>query len=412
MARRRAPDHPARRGEDLPRAQGQGRPRGVPEDLLGAARPGPGHAAERVPGRVPAHPGRACDTQFKVAGTRGSETDCGRVFILLGKPDEDEGGAGRRDGDAASPETWTYRDRPARLSPAGEAKINFSGHARCRRATASGRRSTRSRRPRSATPTTGTTRARREAHNPQRREAEAVAQPRPLSTPAPGLPDRGQRKMFMTAPERQTRTAPVCFTVEAPPGRRRDPIEGDESAVATDATGRATATPDREMSGAADPTNHSFHGLPRPRPSPPGPNDVKIAMFDPASGKGSVANVPLTVTGSVPPGRLGSRPSRSRESRRARPRRRPIRPSPPSPSGRPSSSPATSTPPPIRCRCVACTAGSRTRPGRRRLPCRWRSARTARSSASWTTSIPRLPPARPSGRSRWPPTSRGCTPST
>ena len=48
---RRAAHHASRRGEDL-RPQGQGRPGGVPEDLLGAARPRPRDAEERVQGGV------------------------------------------------------------------------------------------------------------------------------------------------------------------------------------------------------------------------------------------------------------------------------------------------------------------------------------------------------------------------
>ncbi len=54
MARRGPLDPDGGRGEDLQGDQGEGRPPGVPEDLLGAARPRPRDARERVPGRVPA----------------------------------------------------------------------------------------------------------------------------------------------------------------------------------------------------------------------------------------------------------------------------------------------------------------------------------------------------------------------
>jgi GWxTD domain-containing protein len=54
------------------------------------------------------------DRRYKVPGRSGAETDCGRVFILLGEPDQvkkeprGEEGAGIR-----SPEVWTYKDKPS-----------------------------------------------------------------------------------------------------------------------------------------------------------------------------------------------------------------------------------------------------------------------------------------------------------
>src|SRR5687768_8525204 len=68
------------------------------------------------------------DAQFRVAGTRGSETDCGRVFILLGKPDEMKAQPVAEEPMLRPPETWTYRDRPGQTFAGGEAKISFSGN--------------------------------------------------------------------------------------------------------------------------------------------------------------------------------------------------------------------------------------------------------------------------------------------
>jgi GWxTD domain-containing protein len=79
------------------------------------------------------------DTQFRVAGSRGSETDCGRVFILLGKPDEMKSEPVGETAMLRTPETWTYRDRPGQTFAGGEAKIAFWATASCPRAIASGR---------------------------------------------------------------------------------------------------------------------------------------------------------------------------------------------------------------------------------------------------------------------------------
>ena len=64
------------------------------------------------------------DRQFRVAGQNGSATDCGRVYLLLGKPDEMK--QDKQSGDAPSlrpPEVWTYRDRPGQTFAGGQVQI-------------------------------------------------------------------------------------------------------------------------------------------------------------------------------------------------------------------------------------------------------------------------------------------------
>ena len=61
--------------------------------------------------------------QYKVPGRPGADTDCGRIFLLLGKPDEvkkDPIGASPA---ARAPEIWTYRDRPGQTFAGGKAEI-------------------------------------------------------------------------------------------------------------------------------------------------------------------------------------------------------------------------------------------------------------------------------------------------
>jgi GWxTD domain-containing protein len=61
------------------------------------------------------------DDLFSAPNQKGSETGCGLVLALLGRPEEIQGkGPGRfdnmayvRDGAVREPETWVYRDRPA-----------------------------------------------------------------------------------------------------------------------------------------------------------------------------------------------------------------------------------------------------------------------------------------------------------
>jgi GWxTD domain-containing protein len=67
------------------------------------------------------------DQRYRVAGVTGSSTDCGRTFILLGKPDEvqQEPGAG-----LTAPQTWTYKDRPGQTFQGGRAVIAFNEECR------------------------------------------------------------------------------------------------------------------------------------------------------------------------------------------------------------------------------------------------------------------------------------------
>jgi GWxTD domain-containing protein len=66
------------------------------------------------------------DRLYRVPARPGSTTDCGRAYILLGKPDEvrqeDSGQV-----DLRRPETWTYRDGPGRTFQGGKAVIAFDG---------------------------------------------------------------------------------------------------------------------------------------------------------------------------------------------------------------------------------------------------------------------------------------------
>ena len=69
------------------------------------------------------------DQRYRSSGRVGSSTDCGRTYILLGKPDEvqDEGGGSVG---LLVPQTWTYRDRPGQTFQGGKAVISFDADCR------------------------------------------------------------------------------------------------------------------------------------------------------------------------------------------------------------------------------------------------------------------------------------------
>ena len=63
--------------------------------------------------------------QYKIPGKLGVETDCGRIFLLLGKPDDVKKEQVGANPAARSPETWTYRDRPGQTFTGGKAEISL-----------------------------------------------------------------------------------------------------------------------------------------------------------------------------------------------------------------------------------------------------------------------------------------------
>jgi GWxTD domain-containing protein len=70
------------------------------------------------------------DRLYFSPGHAGSSTDCGRVFLLLGKPDDVEATPGAVETGLRSPEVWIYRDRPGQTFTGGEARIAFDSECR------------------------------------------------------------------------------------------------------------------------------------------------------------------------------------------------------------------------------------------------------------------------------------------
>ena len=70
------------------------------------------------------------DQDYRLAGRRGSLTDCGRVFILLGEPDETKPLIGSVNVLTRVPELWIYKDRPGQTFEGGEARVSFDVECR------------------------------------------------------------------------------------------------------------------------------------------------------------------------------------------------------------------------------------------------------------------------------------------
>jgi GWxTD domain-containing protein len=71
----------------------------------------------------------AADLKYGLSAQVGSTTDCGRTFILLGKPDEVQEESTGAPG-LLAPQTWTYRDKPGQTFQGGKAVIAFDADCR------------------------------------------------------------------------------------------------------------------------------------------------------------------------------------------------------------------------------------------------------------------------------------------
>jgi GWxTD domain-containing protein len=70
------------------------------------------------------------DRLYRMPGQAGSQTDCGRTYILLGKPDEVQPQAGNVAPGLRAPEMWTYKDREGRTFVGGKTQIAFDEECR------------------------------------------------------------------------------------------------------------------------------------------------------------------------------------------------------------------------------------------------------------------------------------------
>jgi GWxTD domain-containing protein len=70
------------------------------------------------------------DFQYRITGRPGSQTDCGRTYVLLGEPDDVQQQPGTIRAGMRLPESWVYRDKPGRTFKGGEAVISFDDECR------------------------------------------------------------------------------------------------------------------------------------------------------------------------------------------------------------------------------------------------------------------------------------------
>jgi GWxTD domain-containing protein len=239
------------------------------------------------------------DTKFRIGGTPGSQTDCGRVYILLGPPDEVKKGEmadssipGRR-----NPENWIYRDRPGfKFGPTGQIEIGFDESCLLPQGARMGEQLNRLAEGRVASPNIGYRRG------PDGKIVKLVDQlPKPspanalLKTPRQDFPVSAESTMLLRGQDGASYVAGLikgdasALTVKDAGGKKAAKVIVGIQAL--DETGKSAGSSERELMVDVAPDNSyvASYGM----ALKPGTYTMKVAVLDPQTNKGSVATMPL-----------------------------------------------------------------------------------------------------------------------
>ena len=239
------------------------------------------------------------DSRYRIAGTPGSLTDCGRVYILLGPPDDVKKGEaadspipGRR-----APETWTFRDRPGfKFGPTGQIEIGFDETCMLPQGNRMGEQLNRLAEAKVASPNIA---YRRGADGKIMKLADQLPKPSPanalLKAPRQDFPISAEPTMFLRGQDGASYVAGLVkgdgsgLTVKDAGGKKGTRLVVGTQAV--DASGKPAGTTEREVTVDLAPDNSyvASYGM----ALKPGTYTMKVAVLDPQTGKGSVATVPL-----------------------------------------------------------------------------------------------------------------------
>jgi GWxTD domain-containing protein len=235
------------------------------------------------------------DTQFKVGGQPGSSTDCGRVYLLLGKPDDIKQDKVASDAPSLrSAEVWTYRDRPGQTFAGGQVQIGFEKDCQLPQGARLGEQLNRVAESRIAHPNLAYPKG------PDGRIVKLVDQlPKPspaqalLKAPRQDFPLATQNSMMLRSPEGATYVAGLMRATGMPREGSAKTVPVNVVVQAVDAQGKTSAQKEREVTGefGEDGSLTASYGM----TLRPGKYTLNVAMLDPKSGKGSAAVVPVEV---------------------------------------------------------------------------------------------------------------------
>jgi GWxTD domain-containing protein len=234
------------------------------------------------------------DTQYKVAGRVGSDTDCGRVYILMGKPDEVQVDKTPTESPALrAPEVWIYRKR---AKSGGDAQIPFEVNCALPQGGRLGEDMVRLAEARIINPNLN---YRTAPDGKIVKLADQLPKPSPaltlLKTPRTDFPLTAEPSMIFKTEDGATYVAGLVrgdasgLTLNDAGGKKTAKIV--VAAQALDATGKAAIPTERPLTVEVGPDNHFLASFGMALRS--GEYTIRVGAVDAASGKGSAVSIPF-----------------------------------------------------------------------------------------------------------------------
>jgi GWxTD domain-containing protein len=234
------------------------------------------------------------DTAYKIAGRAGSETDCGRVHILLGKPDEVKQDKTPTESPAfRSPELWTYRGE---RFTGGQAQIGFEANCVLPQGGRLGEQLVRIAEEKIIHPNLN---YRKGPDGKILKLADQLPKPSPaltlLKTPRTDFALTAEPSMVLKTEDVATYVAGLVradasgLTVQDAGGKKTTKVV--VAAQAIDSAGKAVIPTERPLTVEVGPDNHivASFGM----ALKPGDYTIRVGAVDQASGKGSAVSIPF-----------------------------------------------------------------------------------------------------------------------
>lgn len=237
------------------------------------------------------------DKKYTGIGRAGANSDCGRIFLLLGAPDEVKAVDGGEAPANRAPEVWTFRDRPAMKFQGGQVQIEFDENCQLPQGARLGDQLNRIAEGRIVKPDLN---YRKGNDGKIVKLADQLPKPTPvvalLKAPRQDFPSSAEANMFL----RTSGGTYLAGLVHAPAGTVAVQDVGgkkvgrvDVGVQAVDESGKSVGSREREAHAIAreDGSLVASYGL----ALRPGKYTINVAMHDPATKKGSVASFPIEV---------------------------------------------------------------------------------------------------------------------
>jgi GWxTD domain-containing protein len=239
----------------------------------------------------------AADTKYKVGGTPGGQTDCGRVALLLGEPDQVKKEQMDAPPSRRGPETWVFKDRPGIKFKDGQIEIAFDENCTLPQGGRFGEQLARLAEDKVANPNLGYPKT---AEGKLVKLQDQLPKPTPamalLKAPRQDFAGSAHTSMFLRSPGGAAyvaglaRVDPNAVPAQEAAGKKIAKVT--VAALATDAAGKASSTQrEADAEVQADGSAVVSYGM----ALKPGPYTLNVAVLDPKSNKGTVVTEKIDV---------------------------------------------------------------------------------------------------------------------